>query len=463
MWIMNEVAAADSTGEAVDRMLPDGGGSEGGFNSVESAAATDNITQNESSSDPNTTTLSSEEGAEPDAIDPSSPQNEEGQPADEHTSLEQATSPLADADSAGDQTDDTATEAANTDEDTQKAETSTESKLPFEEKANWDDEGAPQRFRQEYKQLKQAYLELLDSNPAHTLLENPDKFLEWMGSTSPTATQEVASKIVSASLDAYPEQWVAALAEKHPQVLAKFVSDGKISSLDKLKEELEWVDPEEPQDAADAETKTQQAAAKEKEAQTTPPSFDPLSTPLGQQLLSPIVQTVDSLVAEAGYEIDPKQFEGKKFDELPQDLKRKLVVNQLVPMWVEHRISNTPQTKNLENRIKAFIAAGDETSAKALLHPAKVAITQFVEELLSILGPAADSAKNNTQLAGSQKNGRPAAAATAAAAKAPKQTPVNNAAISPNNISGKAGSSTKTNDDWLEDWEIDWSGQFPNR
>ncbi|MBS1793666.1 MAG: hypothetical protein JSS81_07425 [Acidobacteria bacterium] len=296
--------------------------------------------------------------------------------------------------------------------DSSSAKTDTPAKpdgLRFNEKLNWDDDKVP--FRAEYKALKAEYLALKDADPMSNYVNNPSEFAGILKETSPTSYAELGTRLATESAEANPRGWIDYFLETQPDLLAEMVSGRQGMTASRLKAELEFVldddavpEKEEPLPASETAEQKEIRELKEWKAKQDAEAHARQLEGVRNAVFTPIHEAVDVLVSGAGLGIDPAALQGKDFAALDDDTKFKMVVNELMPVYVANRIQSDEKLRSLEARLTEFIEKGDEKSAKALLHPAKIAVTNFASEFLSIMtGQKAKTVKAETRVPDQKK------------------------------------------------------------
>lgn len=308
----------------------------------------------------------------------------------------------------------TETEKDMPDAETPKADpdpdTSTE-KPAFEpnEKLNWEDEGAPKQFRDEFKALKQAYTDLANSSVEMTYLADPAGFRKWMEETSPTSFQEVGTQIATESANANPQAWIEYFIANQPDMVAEMLTGKPGLTRERLQAELEiMLDDDDPEVKDALERQKALAQPEAAPAQETPEQKEIREfreerqrqqyAAMTSEVFGPIENAIDSLVSEAGLDIDLNAIKEKDFASLDDDMKFKVAVNQFIPYWIDQRAQQDPKLLSLQNRVEEALKKGDKATALNLQHHMKIAATNFASEALAILtGKRAESRKALTQ------------------------------------------------------------------
>lgn len=261
------------------------------------------------------------------------------------------------------------------------------------EKLNWDDDKVP--FRKEFQNLKAAYLKQLESSPEAQYLNSPQEFAKWMKETSPTSFNEVGGILATESATSHPKEWIEFLANNNPDLMAEIVSGREGMTAERLKAELSVILDDDDEDVQAALEKAKAAGAENVKPEETPEQKEIREWREERQaqeyqkvvgeVFQPIEEAVDSLVSQAGLEIKESDYKGKNFDSLDEDTKFKVMVNELIPLWIDLRVKQDPKLVSMQSRLEGFLSKKDLTSAKALQHPAQIAATNFVSEFLEIV------------------------------------------------------------------------------
>lgn len=277
------------------------------------------------------------------------------------------------------------------------------------EKLNWDDDKVP--FREEFKNLKQAYLAALETDVTAQFVNEPQKFADWMKETSPTSFNEVGAMLATESANSHPKEWVEYLAKNHPDLIAQAASGREDITAERLKAELSVILDEDDPDVKAALERSTAAPEAEKPAETEEQKRvkeilardeQQESARVTSEVFQPIETAVNNLVAEAGLEIDRSAYMDKNFDELDEDTQFKAVVNEMIPMYIEHRVSKDPRLVAMQGRLEGFLATKDANgnpkkpdlkSAKTLQHPIQIAATNFTSDFLRIITGAKAKSK----------------------------------------------------------------------
>jgi hypothetical protein len=331
-------------------------------------------------------------------LEPENGQSDESQPDEKVTDppatrqSEEVTPKQAEEEVKTATADETKTEAEPTDES-----------LKFNEKLNWDDDKVP--FREEYKNLKQAYLELAESSVEAQFLGSPNEFKDWMKQKSPTSYNEVGALLAQESAEMQPKEWLEFFAENNPDLLAEIASGREGMTQERLKAELEVLLDEDDDDVqATIEKNRAGVEAKPKETPQEQRVREVLEreerrelTAIQTEVFQPIEREIDSLVSNAGLEYS-EQVDWNKFDQLDEEAKFKIMINEFIPFWIGKRVENNPSQRSMQARLEEFINKKDKTSAANLSHPAKIAATNYAGEVLSILtGKKAQTKKAETE------------------------------------------------------------------
>jgi hypothetical protein len=268
----------------------------------------------------------------------------------------------------------------------------------LEEKLNFD--SAPEHFRTAFRELKENHLRLIESHPEAQYLQDPEKFRDWMKETSPTSYQQVGQMLVSESVQAHPKEWADYLLQTNPDTIAEALSGREGMTMDKLKGVLELYDPETDDEDIAAGSDKQKAQAQPPETPEQKKIRELLEreeqrefTQATQQVTQPIVSEVNQLVSQAGLDVDLDVLQGQDFTKLDEDTQFKVFVNTMMPAWIDQRIEQNPQIAAMQARMEYFLSNKDEKgqpkkvdveSARKLMHPMKIAVTNFVNEFLGV-------------------------------------------------------------------------------
>lgn len=312
------------------------------------------------------------------------------------------------------------------------SEADAEKQFALNEKLNWEDDKVP--FRKEFQNLKDAYMKQLESSPKAQYLNSPQEFAKWMKETSPTSFNEVGGILATESANNHPKEWIEYLAKENADVMAQILSGRPDITAERLKAELSVILDEDDPDVKEALEKAKAAS----------PTENPTETPEQKEIrewreqrqaeeyrqvvgevFQPIEEAVDGLISQAGFEINLTDYQGKNFDSLDEDTKFKVMVNELIPLWIDYRVQQDPKLVSMQSRLEGFLSKKDVTSAKALQHPAQIAATNFVNEFLEIVtghraklkqsetaSPAKTKPPAQVRSAGSQSNGIPTGSPT---------------------------------------------------
>jgi hypothetical protein len=273
------------------------------------------------------------------------------------------------------------------------------------DKLNW--ETAPEKFRGEYKELKQKYLESQENDLGNKFLSSPPEFQEWMKTASPTSYREIGELMATESAQAYPEKWLEYLIAEHPDMVAQMATGRDGLTLERLKAEQEYLLDDDNDNIAAIEERRKTDLAKTAKPEETPDQKrvreiierdeQRETQAITAEVFSPIEEEIDGLVAAAGLEIKEADYAGKKFHELDDDTKFKVMANQLLPVWIDLRVKENPQLVNIQTRLSQFIKDKDKTSALSLMHGAKIAAANFADEFLELVtGQKAKRAQSDT-------------------------------------------------------------------
>lgn len=289
--------------------------------------------------------------------------------------------------------------------DAAKADTTKDDQFALNEKLNWDDDKVP--FREEFKNLKSEYMKLLSNSVEAQYISDPMGFANWMKEASPTSFNEVGGILATESAQAHPKEWIEFFAKNNPDILAQVASGREDITADRLRAELSVLLDDDDPDVEAALEKSKAAAAEQPKAEETPEQKEIREwreqrqreefTKVTSEVFQPIERAVDSLVSEAGLEVNLADYADKNFSELDPETQFKVMVNEMLPSWIDFRIKQDPKLVAMQSRLEGFIRAKDVTSAKSLQHPAKIATTNFVNEFLSLItGMKAKAAESVT-------------------------------------------------------------------
>jgi hypothetical protein len=362
-------------------------------------------------------------------------------------------------------------QATEAEPNTPAAEAATDAKedqsYGFNDKLNWDDEKVP--FREEFKNLKNAYLDLARNSVEGQYLESPEKFVDWMRETSPDSFTAVGAKIATESADLHPAQWADYLLSKNPDLIAEKISGREGMTLERLKAELAILtEDDDPDVQARMEKDRQGADTKQQETAPETPEQkrirellereevrerEALQQTVHTEVFAPIEKTVNSLVSQAGLDVDPAELEGKDFAQLGPEQQEKVFVNTMIPMWIDQRVKMNPQWQALQGRLEYFLSDKDErgnpkkpdiVSAKKLQHQASIIAQNCTNEVLALF---------------TNRRAKLSKDATTPPTPKPPQPQVRSAGALP----GSLGSSNGNDDDaaLLPAGKIDWSGAMP--
>lgn len=307
-----------------------------------------------------------------------------------------------------------------------------EKQFALNEKLNWEDDKVP--FRKEFQNLKAAYMKQLESSPEAQYLNSPQEFAKWMKETSPTSFNEVGGILATESANSHPKEWIEYLAKENADVMAQILSGRPDITAERLKAELSILLDDDDPDVQEALEKARAEAPTDKPTETPEQKeirewreqrqVEEYKQVVGE-VFQPIEEAVDGLISQAGLEIKQSDYQGKNFDSLDEDTKFKVMVNELIPLWIDYRVQQDPKLVSMQSRLEGFLSKKDVTSAKALQHPAQIAATNFVNEFLEIVtGHRAKSKQSETESpaktkppavvrsAGAQSNGVPTGSPT---------------------------------------------------
>lgn len=281
------------------------------------------------------------------------------------------------------------------------------------EKLNWD--SAPKQFRQEFKELKQAFMELANSSVESQFLTSPSEFKKWMEDTSPTSFQEIGTQIATDSANANPKGWLEYFVANQPDLMAEMLTGREGMTADRLKAELEILldDDEEDVQAAMEKAKANKVeepkeTAEQKEIREWREERErEKQAAIYKEVAGPIETAINSLVSEAGYEIALDAYKGKDFASFDEDTQFRVMLNEFIPQWIESRFESDAKLRNMQARAQEFLAKGDKQSALQLQHPLKIAATNFAAEALSLLTGRRAKAKQSETASPAQDAPKP--------------------------------------------------------
>jgi Skp family chaperone for outer membrane proteins len=264
-----------------------------------------------------------------------------------------------------------------------------------DDKLDW--KTAPEQFREKYEALKDWAQGLASESVQGQFLAEPKAFAEWMKETSPTSYNEVGGILATESAQAHPDKWIDFLASTPAvaDMMAERLSGREGMTAERLKAELEVV--------LDSDDPDVQAAMERQKAESAEAKKQPIETPEQKevrqwreekareneqknlaQVFDPIEKEVNSLISEAGLEVDLESVKGKQFSELDADTQAKVFFNSVAAFWIEQRVNADPKLANMQARMQEFLKAGDVKSALNLQHPAKIAVTNAIREALAV-------------------------------------------------------------------------------
>lgn len=259
----------------------------------------------------------------------------------------------------------------------------------FNDKLNWD--SAPKQFREEFDLLKKDFLELAQNAPEAKFLNDPNGFTEWMKETSPTSFQEIGKTLATESATQFPKEWTEFLLSQNPDIVAELVSGREGMTLDRLKAELDVILDD---DDLDVQARLEEMKAAGQKAETPEsPEMKELRewreererqkqhAMLGE-VFGPVESAINGLVSEAGLEIDLASIRDKDIGSLSDEERFKVMVNELIPVWIDRRVRATPELASMQARLEEFLNKNDVVSAKRLQHPMRIAATNFAAELI---------------------------------------------------------------------------------
>lgn len=270
---------------------------------------------------------------------------------------------------------------------------------------NW--ETAPKEFRKQYDALKAEYLAKTENDLGAKYLSNPTEFQKWMQEASPTSYREIGQLVATESAQKHPEQWLEYFLNEQPDLVAQIVTGEKGLTMEKLKAERELLLDGDADNLAAIEERRKAESAKTAPAEKTPEQkrIDAILArdeqrevgAITTEVFSPIEEEIDGLVSAAGLEIKESDYKGKNFADLDEDTKFKMVVNELLPVWIDMRVKQNPAHVNMQKRLTEFIEAKDKTSALGMQHAAKILASNYASEFLEVVtGHKAKKAQSET-------------------------------------------------------------------
>lgn len=271
----------------------------------------------------------------------------------------------------------------------------------FNEKLNWENgnTGSQVPFREEFKALKEEYQRILASSPESQFISSPQDFAAWMKEKSPTSYNQVGALLATESATSHPEQWIDFFLEdaSNADLIAKKISGRDDMTAERLRAELEVVLDE---DDPDVKAVMERRQAEAKAAETGKPEETPEQKRIREllekeerremaefrsQVFGPVEKAVNGLISQAGLEIDDSVLDGKSPKDLDPETRFKVLVNDLMPTYIGRRADADPVLKNMQARLAEFEKAKDITSALAMQHAIKIAVTNIASEFLEII------------------------------------------------------------------------------
>lgn len=299
-------------------------------------------------------------------------------------------------------------EAPKADEPTDSPKQDAPQSDPAKESDKLDWSTAPKDFRETHENLKKEFMRLAESSAESRFLTEPTEFAKWMSETSPTSYKEIGSIIATEAANANPQGWIDFFRENHGDLLAKAITGREGMTLDRLQAELSILSDDDDADINAQVEKIKGEREKGKEPDETPDQKRvreilerderERKDRVRGEVMHPIEQAVDGLVSQAGFEVKPADIQGKKFADLDADTQFKVAVNRLMPIWISMRMQEDPKLVAMQSQLEKFLENEDATSAKGLMHPAQIAVTNFAGELISLLSQAkAKAVKSETE------------------------------------------------------------------
>lgn len=295
------------------------------------------------------------------------------------------------------------TEAAPEEVETPAAEEASESKDAVDGQFKADEKldftTAPKEFRETYEQLKSAFVALAETHPQVQYVQDPAAFQNWMKETSPTSYNEIGKLLATESAEAHPREWADYLAQTNPDLLAQVVTGREDMTADRLKAELAWLG-EDDESFIQQKMEEQKNAAETSKETKAPVEETPEQARIRQILereeqqerhqvtqtvLEPINIAVNSLVSQAGLEVNLQELEGKDISQLDEETQFRYLVNQMLPVYIGMEAERDPKIQAMQARLEAFIEKKDVQSARSLQHPAQIFATNKAAEFLAIM------------------------------------------------------------------------------
>lgn len=277
-----------------------------------------------------------------------------------------------------------------------------EKKFAFNEKLNWDDDKQP--FREEFKELKAEYLRVLENSVEAQYLGSPVEFAKWMKETSPTSFNEVGGILATESANSHPQQWIEYLAKDNADLMAKTLT-GRDITAERLNAELEVMLNDDDPDVQAAMEKSKAEASREVIAETPEQKeirewreerAREAHAKVVDEVFQPIEGAVNSLVSQAGMEINRADYQGKNLFDLDETTQMKVLVNDvLIPNAIEFVVQNDPKLRSMQARLEGFLEKKDLTSAKALQHQAQIVATNVTGLVLELITGARANIKRS--------------------------------------------------------------------
>lgn len=236
----------------------------------------------------------------------------------------------------------------------------------------YDFKNAPENLRNRAKELQQENIRLQENALERVYLTDADKFVESLSELSPSQHSAVMQRMATESAQGNPEGWADYFVKTNPDLLVKKLFGDETLTKTQIEAEREMLGDEEreafaglnQQPPANPAEKAQQARMEQIERELTERKETERASQiqdLYQETVAPITEAVNRVISEAGLDVLP--------DDTPEEKAFKEKLSQLMPIYLEQRLTQDERVSPLTAQVNNFIENLDSKGARNLQMP----------------------------------------------------------------------------------------------
>lgn len=236
----------------------------------------------------------------------------------------------------------------------------------------YDFKNAPENLRNRAKELQQENIRLQENALERVYLTDADKFADNLRDLSPSQHSAVMQKMATESAQGNPDGWADYFVKTNPDLLVKKLFGDETLTKAQIEAEREMLGDEEreafaglqQQPATNPAEKAQQTRMEKIERELTERKETERASQiqnLYQETVAPIAEAVNRVITDAGLDVLPT--------DSPEEKAFKEKLSQLMPIYLEQRLTQDTRVSHLTAQVNTFIDNLDEKGARNLQMP----------------------------------------------------------------------------------------------